>query len=595
MDRDRSPSFLLVDDNADFSTATSGLLAQLFPGARVEVAATGTEALRALSDGGAAFDAVLLDYRLPDLDGLGVLAEMRNRGVDTAVVMVTGGGDELVAADMFRMGAYDYLVKSRIDRHLLRRTLDSVLERRRLEGEVRAKSDVLAQRSLELDEKNRALEAAYNLLRTRKELLTQLSEDLERQVNVRTAELRRTTDFLNRVLDAAADHFIIATDARGRVLTFNRGARRIFGWADEDVIGRLGLGELLRFDDGADLSALLERVRSAGEFRAELTGARRDGALFPCRADFSPLPGEDDGAPSSGVVVLGTDITTERAMAEQLRSYTRSLEHANRELRRQFEEIQEATRLKSEFIANISHELRTPLNAVIGYADLLRGKVYGELNTKQDKAVSGIHERANDLLRLINDILDLSRIEAGRLSLTREAFDLREVVDEVADLGRVLAQGKSVTVQGLVEPGLPGVQTDRQKLKQILFNLVTNAVKFTTQGRIVLCAGAGRPGWFRVDVTDTGIGIGHEDQAVIFDAFRQLDGTDARRYGGTGLGLNISRAFARYLGGELTVTSTPGAGSTFSVELPCVAPEPETTASPARAGQDPGHPQPARA
>lgn len=229
-----APAFLVVDDNRGFLDLTRGLIRRSYEDARVATVTNGNDALELLLS--EPWDVLLLDYRLPDIDGVEVLAEVRKRDLDVAVVMVTGEGDEQLAADLFRMGAYDYLIKGQIGAITLRKVLDQALTRRRLEGQIREQSDELTATSRALDERARALDVAYAKLRDRKEQLRELSASLEQQVLARTGELRETTRFLNKVLDSTEDHFIIATGLGGRILTFNRGAQVAFGAADE--IGR---------------------------------------------------------------------------------------------------------------------------------------------------------------------------------------------------------------------------------------------------------------------------------------------------------------------------------------------------------------------
>ncbi len=561
-------SFLLVDDNESFLELLQAIVLRHYPRARVARATTGEQALERLATG--TFDVVLLDYRLPDFDGLEVLGEIRSRQADVAVVMVTGEGDESLAADIFRMGAYDYLVKSSIDAGVLRRCLDQVLTRRVLEEQITAKSEKLVASSRELAERTRALDVAYAKLRTKKEELRHLSDGLEQTVQERTSKLRATTSFLNQVLDSSTDHFIVATGGDGRVLTFNRGAELAFGLSSDEVVRqahfRVLFDELA--EDGDALAALIAECMEGGSARREFTGLAEGDRTFVAEVAVSRLPGQEG---QEGLVILGTDVTHERELERRNQAYVRQIEVANQDLRRKNEQILEATRLKSEFLANVSHELRTPLNAIIGYGDLLGGGIYGPMNGKQQTAVEGIATRAKDLLALINDILDLAKIEAGKMDFRPERFSLTELVEEVVETGRVLAVDKDVDVSWLQhdEPGV--LVTDRQKLQQIVLNLINNAVKFTPRG-FVRIETRETDGVLEVAVVDSGIGIPDDELATLFDEFRQVDGTSTREYGGTGLGLAISQKFATQLGGQLTVASALGQGSRFVLALPVTLP-----------------------
>ena len=556
-------SFLLVDDNEAFLGLLSSFVRRHYPDCHLGLAATGEQALQQLISGD--WDVVLLDYRLPDVDGLEVLAEIRKRQVDTAVVMVTGEGDERLAADIFRMGAHDYLVKSAIDPSGIRRCLDQVLMRRLLEAQIAEKSGELVRSSRELAERTRALDTAYEKLHEKKEQLRHLSDSLEQTVQRRTAELRKTTRFLNKVLDATVDHFVVAAGPDGTIRTLNRGAELAFGRVATKTVGELHFREL--FDELADdaaLAGLVAAIHAKGSLTMDLTG-RASGGGFAAEVSLSvlSLSSEED----DGLVILGWDVTHERELEDRNQAYVRQIEVANEDLRRKNEQILEATRLKSEFLANVSHELRTPLNAIIGYSDLLSGGIYGELEGKQASAILGIGTRAKDLLALINEILDLAKIEAGRMNLRLERFMLSEVISEVVETGRVLAVDKAVEVSWDQDGDDLELTTDPQKLQQILINLVSNAVKFTPVGTVrVETRVEGTD--LVVLVRDTGIGIPREELAKVFDEFRQVDGTSTREYGGTGLGLAISQKFAVCLGGDLFAESRLGEGSAFTLRIP---------------------------
>ncbi|MBL9106714.1 MAG: response regulator [Myxococcales bacterium] len=247
--------------------------------------------------------------------------------------------------------------------------------------------------------------------------------------------------------------------------------------------------------------------------------------------------------------------------------------------------IEEAARLKSEFLANFSHEIRTPLNGIIGYADLLAQEEGDRLTAHGRKDLSTIKANAKTLLALINDILDLSKIEAGHAEIVREHVDTEAVVHECAATVRELLKGKDVALRVRVEPRAARAFTDPLKLRQIVLNLLSNAVKFTDCGEVSVAVRA-RGDALVVEVEDTGVGIPPDQLAVIFEKFRQVDGTRTRRAGGTGLGLAIVRELARVLGGAVAVKSTLGRGSTFTVELTgaveAAAGEPVPVGAPAR-------------
>lgn len=244
----------------------------------------------------------------------------------------------------------------------------------------------------------------------------------------------------------------------------------------------------------------------------------------------------------------------------KVRERTQELEEANRKL-----EI--ASHHKSEFLANMSHELRTPMNAIIGFTKLVMRRSKDLLPQRQYENLEKILVSAEHLLKLINDILDLSKIEAGRMEVQPERFALEELVDLCLRTVEPMLKTERLRLVKAVEPDLPLLFTDQDKLRQILINLLSNAVKFTEEGTITVTA-QHRDGEIAIAVADTGIGIPPDKIELIFEEFRQVDSGTTRKYGGTGLGLSITRRLAQLLGGDITVHSTVGAGSTFTVTLP---------------------------
>ncbi|HOX24088.1 MAG TPA: ATP-binding protein, partial [Elusimicrobiales bacterium] len=244
------------------------------------------------------------------------------------------------------------------------------------------------------------------------------------------------------------------------------------------------------------------------------------------------------------------------------RLVARALE--KRHLNQKVDELKEINRFKSEFLANMSHELRTPMNAILGYTSLHLDRLYGEINQKQEEALKRVEASGKNLLHLINSILDLSKINAGRMPIYLEEFDLKDLAGEVLKMMDCLAKTKQLELKSDI-PDNTRLRSDKTKVKQILINLVNNGIKFTSSGGIYITAN-GKPGQpvFSMQVRDTGIGIKTEDMPSLFQEFKQLDASPTREYGGTGLGLVISRKFAQLLGGDIAVESKPGSGSTFT-------------------------------
>ena len=257
------------------------------------------------------------------------------------------------------------------------------------------------------------------------------------------------------------------------------------------------------------------------------------------------------------------------AFAERVEEQRDALQQAQVQLEQRATELERASRYKSEFLANMSHELRTPLNSSLILAKLLADNAQGNLLPEQVKFAQSIHAAGNDLLGLINDILDIAKVEAGKLEVRPEPTALAPLAEALRSMFEPLAAGKGLRLDVVIAADAPAsIETDPQRLEQILKNLLSNAIKFTERGSVALHVARQAPSSVAFEVRDSGIGIEPSQQEVIFEAFRQADGTASRRHGGTGLGLSISRDLARLLGGELGVASRPGQGSTFRLVVP---------------------------
>ncbi|HEV8436797.1 MAG TPA: ATP-binding protein [Methylomirabilota bacterium] len=256
------------------------------------------------------------------------------------------------------------------------------------------------------------------------------------------------------------------------------------------------------------------------------------------------------------------------ANRDELGALAANLNRMNRELGRLYQQLEAASRHKSEFLANMSHELRTPLNAIIGFSEVLHERMFGELNDKQAEYVQDIVASGRHLLSLINDILDLSKIEAGRMELDLGTFSLPVALDTALTLVRERATRHGITLTLTIDERLGDVLADERKVKQILLNLLSNAVKFTPDGGRIRLAAAVADGSVEISVSDTGIGIAPEDQEAIFEEFRQVGGDYTRKREGTGLGLTLTKKFVEMHGGTIWVKSEPGQGSTFTFTFP---------------------------
>jgi signal transduction histidine kinase len=274
-----------------------------------------------------------------------------------------------------------------------------------------------------------------------------------------------------------------------------------------------------------------------------------------------------------------------RAMRTVARLVSVAKENADlvTELRENNVQLERANRLKSEFLASVSHELRTPMNAIIGYTKLMLDGLDGEITEQQEQDLKRVAQAADNLLALINDLLDLSKIEAGRMEIHPEDVELTVIVNEVMELVRPAASAKGLQVRSFITSQLPKAFVDPAKTRQILANLMANAVKFTDHGNVTLEASEAS-GWITVAISDTGIGIPQQALGYIFEEFRQADSSTTRKYGGTGLGLAITRRLVELQGGRIWVESEHGKGSTFRFTLPTRSPRHVTEATIAMAG-----------
>jgi PAS domain S-box-containing protein len=408
-------------------------------------------------------------------------------------------------------------------------------------------------------------------------ILTDISRQRLAQLEIRdltkreqAARAQAQVDGRFRELLEAAPDAIIEVDHEGRIVLMNRVTEKTFGYTRHELLGQsvdvLFPDQLCGAHAGHRARFEADPVTRPTGMGMVLHGRRKDGSSVPVEISLSPVRSKE-GFRATAII---RDVT-ERALSEDRLRTLR--EDYTRELELRHGEIERANRMKSEFMANMSHELRTPLHTIIGFSEILGEQVKGPLNTDQQRFVNHIHKDAQHLLALINEILDLSRIEAGKLLLNREVLELGGVIDDALSSFRPRFVAKSIEVS--VHIAWPvNVEGDRLRTRQIVTNLLSNALKFTAAGGRVCVDvepepdGFARVAFARVSVSDTGIGIPLAQHEAIFDKFHQIEPAMSGIRDGTGLGLTITKRLVQAHGGRIWLESEPGRGSRFTFTIP---------------------------
>jgi PAS domain S-box-containing protein len=456
------------------------------------------------------YDLILADYRLPGWNGMDAFHLLRQAQPETPFILVTGSLGEENAVEYLQEGVTDYVLKDRLSR------LPVAVARALAEKQLKA-------------ERARGEEAMARLA----------------------------------AIVESSDDAIIGADLEGRILSWNPAASRLFGPCAEEAVGRSVAAVVPAGLGPGNVDEVLAKVRGGDSVHLHEAGPvwRRDRLLY---LSLNLTPVRNPQGAVVGMAVMGRDETRRRLLEDQLRLKNRALADQNRR-------VQAANRMKNGFLAGMSHELRTPLNSVIGLAELMHDGKLGPVSVQHQEYLDDILHSSRHLLRLINDVLDLSRVEAGCLDFRAEPVALDRLVNEASHVLRLSALKKRISLETEISPEVGQIITDAGRLKQILYNYLSNAVKFTPEGgRVMVRVRPEGPHWFRLEVEDNGIGIRAEDLPRLFHEFQQLDAGLAAKHGGSGLGLALTKRIVEAQGGEVGVRSVPGQGSAFSAVLPRV-------------------------
>ena len=550
LDETQQPvEILIVDDRPENLLALEAILEPL--GQIVVRAGSGDEALRKLLSHNVAM--ILLDVQMPGIDGFETarMIKSRERTRYIPIIFLTAiSKDEAYVFEGYSVGAVDYMTKP-------------------FQPDIlRSKVNVF----VDLFQKQRQLGAQQQLL----------AEAQRRELEQRhMREIYESEARFSEIVGSAMDA-IVVFDTDGKVKLFNTAAERMFGTSAHvatkaelktffpDSMGQDVLDRVCAYSSTAGAEAAVGR--SPIEHVLAFTGVRANGEEFPVEATASCL----DVRGKKTYTMIVRDISERKRAEMELQAQAQSLARAmtelkalNDELAERQSELERAMAARSRFYASMSHELRTPINAVLGYSTLLLENIYGPLNEKQAEGITRTHKAAKHLLELVNDVLDLSKIEAGKIDLRLQPVSFPALIEDLFVTVRPLADqyGSSLTIEHEGEP--LKIISDPRRVRQILLNLLSNAIKFG-RGKPIRVRSMPRPdGGIVLEVIDQGEGIAHTDREKIFDEFVQLGKTQLTE--GTGLGLPISRRLAEMLQGVLEIESEPGNGSTFRLTLPPTA------------------------
>jgi PAS domain S-box-containing protein len=518
------PRVLVVDDELEIRRLLKKLLekkSQL----DVETAENVAEAKQFLSDG--AIDVVLSDIILPDGDGLDVLKFAKEKNEKIPVIMMTGAPNLQTATASIRGGAYDYLSKPLVSSKVL-----PVVERAR-------HIKILRDEKERLEEENRKYQ-----------------QELEEMVEKRTAQLKESQKKYETLVNASNDAIYVLID--NHFVFTNPKFEEILGYTDTEVLAdEFTIYDIIYSQDKKFFEELEASEANLRNQRFEFRAMTKHGKMLDVEVSTAPIQYNNRDA-TLGVL---RDMTEQKKAKDQL-------EKTNIKLKRAIRDLQQLVKLKTEFANNVSHEFRTPLTIIVGYVDLLLGGTFGNLPDKVLKVLQKTKDQGKQLIRLIDNVMNFSNFQYGDIHLNRTRTSLPQIVNAVVEVFESKAKSKGIEINVEAEEELPELYIDANKIKNVVDSLLDNAIKFTDSGSIDINMQTTEDDFVLFSITDTGIGIPESEIDIIFEGFRQVDGSATRQFGGAGLGLHIAKKIVTLHGGNIWAESVPHQGSTFYFTLP---------------------------
>jgi two-component system cell cycle sensor histidine kinase PleC len=495
------------------------------------------------------FDMVIADIRLPDVSGLEILELAKEINPDAAVIMMTGYASVETAVDAVNQGAYAYFVKP-VNPDDMKTTIANALKQQRL-----------------LQENKRLVES---LQRTNK-LLLEANEKLRIEMTERKRMEEALKDseeqYRGLVNDVKLGVFRSTPGSSGKFLEVNPAMEEITGYSREELL-KMDVSKLYVHPEKRKI--ILEEVASAtGKATKELHFRKRDGTEIVVSDTKVAVRGEGGRILYFDGII--EDITERKRTEQDLQEKNRHLVKQQQELMEKTRELEAASEAKSEFLAHMSHELRTPLNVIIGFSELMLDGVPGKINKEQRQCLDDVLSSSKHLLDLINDVLDLSKVESGKIKLRQIDITMADVLEGLKRTMTPILLPRKQSLVIRVERGLPPVHADKGKIRQVILNLLSNATRFTPDGGKLKIEAIRKDHSCQVSVVDNGIGIRKKDQERLFEPFSQLDNPLTGEKGGTGLGLALTKQIIEKHGGQIWVESEYGKGSRFIFTLPLAA------------------------